>query len=634
MESYILLIFVPIVFALLFAAGNGKRYIKSVSALFFIISAYLSIKLALNGTTSLTISGSKFHIVEGIMLAVEIFIILFLFYASIKHKRKGTIILTIIQTLLTLYTALFLNKPVMGSLNIDKLSIVMALIVNIVGTLIIMFSNDYIDEYEEHRDMKSKQKLFYILICLFISAMNGLIFSDNLSWVYFFWEITTIISFILISYNGDKEAYNSGFRALFLNLIGGISFSLGIILFSKISGVYTLSQIITTQPKSLIPVVFLCIAGFSKSAQFPFQSWLLGAMVAPTPVSALLHSSTMVKAGVYLIVKLASAYEGTSVGLMIAVYGGFSFLICSIIAISQRNAKRVLAYSTIANLGLIISSAGMGTSIAISSAIMLIIFHSVSKALLFLCTGQIEHIIGSRDIEEMAGLIDRAPFITLLTALGMLSMIIPPFGVLITKWIAIEAAANNPIISIFLVLGSACTTVYYVKWLGTILAHPIQEIKVKYRLRPSSYIPITLLGILIVGSSTMITKIFKIFVTPEIIELLSSKNQLIIDGTKVYSDRGSFNEAIVFIAIAATIILFVLVKNIISKPSIKKVYMCGENTSSSNEDLKFRNGFCENEKSIVGNLYLTDSINEKLITKIGYIVSTAMIFMTVLGGLV
>lgn len=634
MENYILLIFVPIVFALLFAIGNGKRYIKTVSLLFFLTSTYLASRLALNGTAGLTVSDTRYHIIEGIMLAVEILIILFLFYVSIKHKRKGTLILTIIQTLITIYTTLFLNKPIMGSLNIDKLSIVMALIVNIIGTLIIMFANDYINEYEEHRDMKSRQKLFYILICLFISAMNGLVFSDNLTWVYFFWEITTIISFILISYNGDKEAYDSGFRALFLNLIGGIAFLIGIILFNKISGVHTLSQIITTQTKSLIPVVFLCIAGFTKSAQFPFQSWLLGAMVAPTPVSALLHSSTMVKAGVYLIVKLASAYEGTSVGLMIAVYGGFSFLICSIIAISQRNAKRVLAYSTIANLGLIISSAGIGTSLAISSAIMLIIFHSISKALLFLCTGQIEHIIGSRDIEDMAGLIDKAPFVTLLTGLGMLSMIIPPFGVLITKWISIEASANNPVISVFLVLGSACTTVYYVKWLGTILAHPIQEIKVKYRLRPSTYLPITILGAAIVASSVVITKIFKMFVTPEVLELLSSKNQLIIEGTKVYSDRGSFNEAIVFIAIASTIILFILVKNIILKPNIKKVYMCGENTSSSNEDLKFRNGFCENEKSIVGNIYLTNLINEKLITKLGYIVSTAMIFMTVLGGLV
>lgn len=129
----------------------------------------------------------------------------------------------------------------------------------------------------------------------------------------------------------------------------------------------------------LIHILLLCIAGFVKSAQMPFQSWLLGAMIAPAPVSALLHSSAMVKAGVFLIIKLSPAYAGTGLGTAMALCGGVTFVITAAIAVNQRNAKRVLAYSTISNLGLIICAAGLGTSESISAAIILILFHAISK---------------------------------------------------------------------------------------------------------------------------------------------------------------------------------------------------------------------------------------------------------------
>lgn len=634
-NSFLFLMLIPVLFSILFLISTKKNYIKILSIALFAISSFFAVKLVYNGPQFILVEGSTFHIVEGLILAVEVLIIIFLYYVSIKHKRWGTFALTVIQTGLTVYTTLFMSKPDSATFEIDKLSMVMALIVNIIGTLIVMFSNEYISHYEEHRGMKSRKRLYYFVICIFLSAMNGLFFSDSLSWLYFFWEITTVSSFILISYNKDKEAYDSGFRALFLNLIGGLSFSLGIILFKNLSNIESLSEIIKGGRVTsiyILPVVLLCIAGFAKSAQFPFQSWLLGAMVAPTPISALLHSSTMVKAGVYLIIKLAPAYVGTRLGLLIAIFGGFSFLICSAIAVSQRNAKRVLAYSTIANLGLIISSAGMGTTLAISSAIMLIIFHAISKALLFLCTGQIEHIIGSRDIEDMTGLINKAPGVALLAVFGMLSMILPPFGVLITKWISIEAAASNPLITIFLVLGSTLTTVYYVKWLGTILSHPSSNLKPKYPLEATTYVPLSLLGAMILAASIFITPIFNIFVSPEVIELLHKKNQLVGANGKVSSNIGSFNDGVVFLILIATLIVFLFVKNMILKPKPKRVYMCGENNST--DELQFRNGLAEYDDSRVANFYLTRTINEEIYTKVGYLVSIAIIAAALIGGVV
>ena len=460
--------------------------------------------------------------------------------------------------------------------------------------------------------------------------------SDSLNLVYFFWEITTLASFVLISYNNDAEALNSGFRALFLNLIGGICFSAGIILYKNMMNIDSFSQIIQHGKVSsiyIIPVFLLCIAGFSKSAQLPFQSWLLGAMVAPTPVSALLHSSTMVKAGVYLIIKLSPAYAGTPLGTAIAIYGGLSFLICSAIAITQRNAKRVIAYSTIANLGLIISSAGMGTSLAVSAAIMLIIFHAISKALLFLCAGQIEHVIGSRDIEDMTGLIRTAPMLAILSAFGMLSMILPPFGVLITKWISIEASASNPIVAIFLVLGSAFTTAYYIKWLGTILAYPVNDLKSKSCMDRVTCFTLGTLGIAILATSILIVPIFNLFVSPEVMQLLSVKNQLIGQGQNVYSHVGSYNGGLIYLFVIATIIIFLFVKKLILSPNIKRIYLCGENNNESNTSLKFRSGDGTYVKPEVANFYLYNVIDENKLTLIGSILSAALLIVVLAGGL-
>ncbi len=188
----------------------------------------------------------------------------------------------------------------------------------------------------------------------------------------------------------------------------------------------------------------ICFAGFTKAAQVPFQSWLLGAMVAPTPVSALLHSSTMVKAGVYVVLRMAPAYAGSFVSDGVALCGAFTFLACAALAIGQSNGKKILAYSTISNLGLIIACAGINTPAATAAAIFLIIFHAVSKALLFLCVGTIEQRIGSRDIEDMRGLAARMPQTAWITITGILTMLLPPFGVLMASgWPSSRPRGNS-----------------------------------------------------------------------------------------------------------------------------------------------------------------------------------------------
>ena len=516
------------------------------------------------------------------------------------------------------------------------LTLVMVLIINIVGSLIVVFSNGYMSQYEQHRNLKNRQRFYYTVICIFIAAMNGIVLCNMLSWIYFFWEITTLISFLLIFYNKDKEAEKSAFRALMINLIGGIAFSLGIILYQKLMDISTLSQIaeIKNTGSYYIPVFLLCIAGFTKAAQLPFQSWLLGAMVAPTPVSALLHSSTMVKAGVYLIIELSPAYAGTSLGIIIAIYGGLTFLICAMLALTQRNAKRLLAYSTISNLGLIIASAGLGTSIAISSAIMLIIFHALSKALLFLCAGEIEHAIGSRDIEDMMGLLGRAPVLTIITAIGMMSMVLPPFGMLITKWISIEASAYNPVVALLLIFGSAFTTAFWLKWLGTIMAYPANSLRPKRRIEFYTFTPVLLLSLLIIGASIAITPIFNSFVSPEVSALINGTNQLVGHNGKVYSELGTFNGGAVIGLVALLTVAVIVFRRFIFSPKLKKIYVCGENVGPSAQNTKFRDGFGSRVIADTSNLYFTKYINENRVILYSSGIACAMLIAVIVGGIV
>lgn len=640
MNIYVLsLIVVPAVLAFLFLLSDNKTYFKTLSYFLCLFGITFSIIVAFQGPQQYQVSGNTVRLIEGIITLLELLIILFIFWVSSKHKRWNVFVLTVVQTALfayTTYDTFFSNTTEKGGFNLDYLSIIMLLIVNIVGTLIVVFANGYITEYEHHRKMKSRQKMFYWVICIFIAAMNGLVISDSLGWVYFFWEITTLASFLLISYNKDEEGWNSGFRALFLNLIGGLCFSLGNIIFQHALGITTLSGIISKGKLTgfyIVPVFLLCVAGFAKSAQMPFQSWLLGAMVAPTPVSALLHSSTMVKAGVYLIVKISPAYAGTNLGTAIAIYGGFTFLIASAIAVSQRNAKRVLAYSTIANLGLIICSAGMGTGVAIASAIILIIFHAVSKALLFLCTGQIEHTIGSRDIEDMTGLIHVAPALALITSFGIISMILPPFGVLITKLMSIEASASNPFVVIFLVLGSALTTLYYVKWIGSIISYPENKIERHRNGNLNIYIPLWILSILALLTSVFIAPIYNNFVEPELKSLIpSAKLGLSVSKANITSQIGSFNNEVVFIILAIVVVVALMIRGLlVTKTDMKNIYMCGEN-NEEDENI-FRSSDGSLAKATVGNLYLSQILNEKTMTLLGYIVSVSLILIVILGGL-
>jgi ech hydrogenase subunit A len=616
--------------------------------LFFI--SWEFVRLLMGSSGSIVISEEALpHSLGTIIKALDVCLLLFIGYQGLKLKRPLIVLLTLAQLIPVIIFEFFMgvHEPE-AAFIIDYLSLVLLLLISIVGPMIAVFAIGYMEEHEHHLHLeKSKQPAFFMIVIGFLGAMNALVMTNNLSWMYFFWEVTTLCSFLLIKHDGNEISINNACRALWMNLSGGVAFIAAIIIIYHVKGTLSVADIamapVAGEFTGLLPVglALLCFAGFTKSAQYPFQSWLLGAMVAPTPVSALLHSSTMVKAGVYLVVRISPAFIGTQLGDFVAVAGAFTFLAASAVAISQSNAKRVLAYSTIANLGLIISCAGIGNAIALTAAIMLIIFHGVSKGLLFLCVGTIEQGIGSRNIEDMQGVMKIMPFTTTIMVIGMISMLMPPFGVLITKWLAIEASISMPVILILIALGSACTVAFWSKWIGIVLT---MSYKPKYnveKIAGSIKFALAFLFALVFVVCVGIAPLYSYFIDPQIHAFnLTDKFQMIGSqgGIWLLSSAGTvvggFGVLAVFVIIFFLLLAVPYFMGKGKSADLRAPYMCGENIGSDLRGLEYTGPGEKPAGVAVRNYYLTGVFGEEKLTLAFNLIAGAIILLMICVGVV
>jgi ech hydrogenase subunit A len=492
-------------------------------------------------------------------------------------------------------------------------------------------------DFQHHADEqgeKDRRPWFFFLMFLFLAAMVGIVVSNNMIWMYFFWEITTLCSFFLIGFTKTQEAVNNAFRAIIFNLLGGIAFVCAIILMGlhpNIAGFelsYLLEQgvLMKSSYGSLDPVFativgLFAFAGITKAAQMPFNSWLLGAMVAPTPVSALLHSSTMVKAGVFLIIKLApllgiSGLFDIGPGFLVILVGSVTFLFASLAALSQSNAKRVLAYSTIANLGLITACAGIGTAEAVWCAIMLVIFHAVTKSLLFLCVGTAEHRIGSRDIEDMDGLFGRMPRLAMFMIVGIAGMFLAPFGMLISKWAALQAFVDGNVIWSLLavVFGSAVTLFYWTKWLGKLSAIVANRRDIESGVNRTEW---AITG-LFTGLTVVVAITFPFFSGGYVVPYLGMAFSGIAE--KTFQVLQTDNMIIMMIMVVLIVVLALLLYGHTNK-RVAPLYMAGVNEG---DDLTYVGAMQKDVPVALRNWYFEEMFPEKSMNRIGLIVTCAV----------
>lgn len=477
LDAYIgLIVFWPLVAGLaclvLRSPGVRSALVLATGAALAVGSLGIASQAPFTANPGFFASETALHIAEGVAFVLPAFFLI----QGLMRKHALVILFAIVQLGLAGVSVAGMPPAAAAKTAVvcDGLSLCLALVASLVGSLICIFAIPYMKHHEEHLHLKvSRQPGFFLILLAFLGFMNGLALANDLRIFAAFYEATTLCSFLLIGHDKTEEAKQSAFRALWLNSMGGVFLHAGIILMQKNFGLADIHEMVNPAlwaGASMLPLAFLALAGCVKAAQMPFQSWLLGAMVAPTPVSALLHSSTMVKVGVFVCLRLGPALEGTTTGRILALAGGFTFFATSALALGQSNAKKVLAYSTIANLGLIITCAGIGSPVALAAGTVLFVIHAATKALLFLCVGDLEQTFGSRDLEDLRGAVHKSPVTALAASAGSMAMILPPLGMLVGKWAALEAAASNPIVMVLIALGSALSVVCWVRFAGTLLS--------------------------------------------------------------------------------------------------------------------------------------------------------------------
>lgn len=347
---------------------------------------------------------------------------------------------------------------------LDGLSLFFALLISGFGALIMIYAGSYL---KGHKHLGR----FLIYMLMFMASMLGLVLSGNIISLFVFWELTSLSSFLLIGFNHDKVvSRNAALQAMLVTVGGGFCLLAAFILLSLATGTYSLPEILTSQDlvqdhAFFVPIVVLLFLGaFTKSAQFPFHFWLPNAMAAPTPVSAYLHSATMVKAGVYLLARFNPVLGDNPLWqtTLIAV-GGITLVMGAFMAMQQIDLKRILAFTTISALGLLVMMIGIGTVMAIQGAAVFLLAHALYKGTLFLVAGNIDHQARTRDVHLLSGLGRSMPYTATAAFLACASMAgVLPFINFIGKEMLYEASLESPLYGGLLFAGTFSASVIFV----------------------------------------------------------------------------------------------------------------------------------------------------------------------------
>ncbi|MCG8606114.1 putative monovalent cation/H+ antiporter subunit A [bacterium] len=332
------------------------------------------------------------------------------------------------------------------SFYIDGLSLLFAILISGIGALILIYGSGYLTGHHH-------LGRFYAFILLFMASMLGLVLADNLITLFVFWELTSISSYLLIGFNHEQgQSRAAALQALLVTGAGGLALLAGFLLLGHVGGSFELSQLLSNgesvrSNRLYLPILLLILAGaFTKSAQVPFHFWLPGAMAAPTPVSAYLHSATMVKAGIYLMARMNPVLGGTdSWHYTITVVGAVTMLTGALLALPQTDLKRILAFSTVSALGTLTLLLGLSTSLATKAAMVFLLVHSLYKGALFMIAGSVDYETGTRDIGLLGGLRRVMPITAIVTVVAGLSMAgLPPLLGFISKELLYEAKLQAP----------------------------------------------------------------------------------------------------------------------------------------------------------------------------------------------
>lgn len=331
------------------------------------------------------------------MLAASAGMAVFIMLVGLRAQRPLIILLLLAQSaiLLPLELSHIREAYKLDNLFVDKFSILMAAVIGIAGSLICARAVGCMREFHRRNpEIRDRRRGFFCVLYVLLGAMFGVVFSNNLLWLSFFWQIATLAAYLLIAYKSDDLSQRGALRALTMNLAGGVGIAVGVWIFQQHAPHHSLLLTDLLNPVNakyaMIPAAAFCFAGMTKSAQHPFSRWLLSSLAAPAPVPALLQSSTLTVAGVYLVVRMAPIMQGTTNGAIVALAGAAAFLTGLLMALAQDEIRKALTYSSIAALGLIVLCGGIGAGMAVRAATCLVVLHAAAQGLLWLSFGLVE----------------------------------------------------------------------------------------------------------------------------------------------------------------------------------------------------------------------------------------------------
>ncbi|HEV7733018.1 MAG TPA: hydrogen gas-evolving membrane-bound hydrogenase subunit E [Candidatus Binatia bacterium] len=362
------------------------------------------------------------------------------------------------------------------SLRLDGLALLFALLILGIGLLVVVYARFYLAADEA-------LPRFYASLLLFMAAMLGIVTSDNLLLLVVFWELTSVASFLLIGFwDRDAAARAGAWQALMVTGMGGLALLAGVLVLGAAAGTFELSALrahadqVRSLPAAHLALALILLGAFTKSAQVPFHFWLPSAMAAPTPVSAYLHSATMVKAGIFLLARLSPIFADTLLWHTAVIgVGATTMLVGGWAALRHTDLKRLLAYSTVSQLGLITMLYGLGTEAASVAATFHVLNHATFKAALFMIAGIVDHEAGTRDLARLGGLVHTMPRTTVLACLAAAAMAgIPPLNGFVSKEMFYESALDGPLwLPILSVVGSTLTAAYTLRFvMGAFFGRP------------------------------------------------------------------------------------------------------------------------------------------------------------------
>src|SRR4051812_40151513 len=371
------------------------------------------------------------------------------------------------------------------TLRFDSLAAIMSVLVLGIGALVLFYCADYFHHRSPSAphvrgDGRTEKRLpsFAAELVAFSGAMFGLVVSDNMLVLYVFWELTTVLSFLLVGHYAERaSSRKAAVQALLVTTAGGLAMLVGIIVLGNMSGTYLLSELIAAPPSGLaasVAVVLILVGALAKSAIVPMHFWLPGAMAAPTPVSAYLHAAAMVKAGIYLVARLAPGFADSPPWRpTVVILGVLTMLLAGWRAVREYDLKLILAFGTVSQLGLITVMVGAGGGDLMLAGLAMLCAHAMFKASLFMVVGVIDHATGTRDIRRLAWLGQRSrPLLSIAVAATASMAAVPPFLGFVAKEADFETVAHAPSLGAAapyvlagIVLGSMFTTIYSLRFL-------------------------------------------------------------------------------------------------------------------------------------------------------------------------